>query len=163
MIVQGLADHVAAQLWRVLVFPDHLDRFVERGQFDSAAHGVLEQVSLPGVWTAPALRAITVNDGKQEVVLLNDRWFHYLEKNAPVLLGNGRLDLLRVAPNPIGQFMVEFRKMSGRRPDRDGQIGRSVTVEVTGDEILWEARFNEYSLAVNALDHFLRLGRLRWP
>src|SRR5262249_52982543 len=65
LIVQGLADHIAAQLWRVFVFPDYLDRFLERGQFDSVAHYVFKQVALPGLRIAPSLRTIAMNDGKQ--------------------------------------------------------------------------------------------------
>src|SRR5215468_9334152 len=72
LIVQSLADHIAAQPWRVLVFPDYLDRFLERGQFDPVAHYVFKQVALPGLRIAPSLSTEAMDDGKQYIVLLDD-------------------------------------------------------------------------------------------
>src|SRR5215813_14953771 len=122
LIGQRLVDHIAAQRRWILVFPNYLDRFVEGGHCYPISYSVLEQVGLSGVRTAPALRSITVDNGKQKVLLPDDRRFRHLKKKVPVRLGGGRFDLVRVAPNPVGHFIIEFRKMSGSRPDRDGQV-----------------------------------------
>src|SRR5689334_14236743 len=76
-------------------------------------------------------------------------------------LWDRRLDLLRAASNPIGELAVESGDLPWPRSDHHAKVHIGVAVEITRDEIMRAARINEYSLAIDAFDRFLRLGRLR--
>lgn len=160
-IGQRLPDYIALQPGQAISARSQLQRFVEPEQFHFGARGVFEQVALPGLRIAPALRPVAVNDGDQQVALLDDDWRRHLKKDAPVFLRNRRFDLLRFASNPVCQFVVDRRELSRRRSDHYGQIGRVVAVEVSGDEILGAVGFDYHGLIVDALDRLLRLSRLR--
>src|SRR5207237_1891213 len=112
----------------------------------------------------PARLPIPMQDQQEQVICLHldRRW--RAGQLLPSAIGIRQDYPLRVFDDPISKFTVEFRECVFGRSDDDGDVLRTVTVEVADDEGIAAARVYHHRILTYARDRLLHFGEpgRRW-